>query len=111
MKCRVCHMPQPGPHAMSCRPSERKAAIMQHVDATYGPAIRSAKARAELLEGSTPWSEAPTMGVMLAQLDAFCARYAGALEQDAREMRDTDAAQRLWDKATRVRAQFTGRMR
>lgn len=26
MQCPVCHMPQPGPHKMDCRPSERVAA-------------------------------------------------------------------------------------
>lgn len=100
MKCPVCHMPQPGPHAMSCRPSEREAAARW--------ASRKSSVRAELHEGSTPWGEAPTLVAMLARLDAFSARYAATLEQDAREMRDVDAAQALWVKAAKVRAPFKG---
>lgn len=68
MKCLVCHEPQPGPHKMSCRPSEREAAA-RHVAA-------KSTVRAELHEGSTPWTDAPAQGAMLARLDAFCVRYA-----------------------------------
>lgn len=100
MNCLVCHQTN-GRHTMSCRPSEREAALRR--------AARKSTVRAELHEGSTPWGESPTRGAMLARLDAFCARYAATLEHDAREMRDVDAAQPLWDKAARVRTPFTPR--
>jgi hypothetical protein len=75
LKCLVCLMPQPGPHKMSCRPSEREAAARSHG--------RTSDARAAWLHaGSTPWGDAPTRYAMLAQLEAFCARYAEALERD-----------------------------
>lgn len=93
MKCLVCQETN-GRHKMSCRSSEREAAARW--------TSRKSTARAELHKGSTPYGEAPTRGAMLAKLDAFCARYAAALEQDAREMRDVDAAQALWDKAAQV---------
>jgi hypothetical protein len=89
MKCLVCHEPQPGPHKMSCRPSERESAEMW--------AAAKRPDRAMLHVGSTPWGEKPTVGAMLARLDAFCARYAG------------DCGDR--DKAANVRTPFNARMR
>jgi hypothetical protein len=68
MKCLVCHEPQPGPHRMSCRRSERMAAARR--------AASTSAVRAELRDGSTPWGEKPTVSSMLARLEAFCARYA-----------------------------------
>ena len=76
MKCLVCHMPQPGPHGIMCRVEARELAHKMTTE--------------ERMYESTPWGDAPTRGAMLAQLDAFCARYAGELEQDARETRDVD---------------------
>lgn len=86
MKCSVCHMPQPGPHKMSCRPSDRESAERW-----------SQSHRSILLRDSTPWGEKPTAGSMLARLDAFCARYADVCGDGA--------------KAAKVRAPFAGRMR
>lgn len=90
MICPVCQQPQPGSHGIMCRIDARELAHKMTM--------------AELLYEATPWEEAPTRGAMLARLDAFLVRYASALEQDAREMRDTDAADPLWAKAASVRA-------
>lgn len=86
MKCPVCHEAN-GRHKMSCRPSEREAAARW--------TSRKSTVRAELHEGSTPWGERPTMGAMLAALDAFCGRYADACSDP--------------EKAAKVRAPFSTR--
>jgi hypothetical protein len=97
MTCPICEQSQPGPHGIMCKHEARELAHRMTV--------------AELMYGATPWAVPTTLGAMLARLDAFCARYAGELEQDAREMRDTDAADPLWGKAAQVRAPSNGRMR